>query len=64
MLGLVVTSSISILDLPMGKKAFAALLLLLVVVGLQLCCCQHAVKIEKIIQERRCHCIVDVAVIH
>lgn len=48
----------------MKHKAFVALLLLLIVVGQQVCCYQHALKIEKIIEERKVHCIVGTPRIH
>jgi len=48
----------------MKKKRIVALLLLLVVIGLQVCCSQHAIKIEKVIEERRINSILDINSIH
>lgn len=37
----------------MKKQALVALMLLAVVCGQQMLCCQHAVKIDKIVDERK-----------
>ena len=48
----------------MKIKVVTTLFLLLVMFGWQISCCQHAVKIEKVIIERETEVISDKNVIH
>ncbi len=43
----------------MKKQALVALMLLVIVCGQQMLCCQHAVKIDKIVDERKISVISD-----
>jgi len=44
--------------------SIVALLLLLAMVGLQASCCKHAVKIEKVIDEKRVVFVTTAQLIH
>ena len=48
----------------MKIKVIIALLLLIVVYGLHLCCSPHAIKIEKVIIEREIEHVSDKSLIH
>jgi hypothetical protein len=48
----------------MKMRVIIALLLLVVIFGLQVSCCQYAVKIEKIIIEREADIVSDKNLIH
>lgn len=48
----------------MKIKIVIALFLLLVIFGWQLSCCQYAIKIEKVIIERKPEKVSDASLIH
>ena len=48
----------------MKMKVITTLLLLLVMFGWQVTCCQYAIKIEKIIIERETEVVSDKSLIH